>query len=135
MAATMAPDPDLVLRKQAHTILPDDPQSPLRGVPYVRRIAEHQKIAFLGDPAGRVGMGCAGLYGATQTDVALEKVEERCGLWCDRVGYMTDSVRDFVNANPSNAFEARKTVDGCLDFMARHTALEGVENIFDAKGL
>jgi len=90
----------------------------------------------MGDPAASFGKGCAGLYGATQADAGQqEAVAERCGLWCDRVGYIADSVRDFVNANLSNAFEARNTVDGCLDFMARNTALEGVENIFDAKAL
>ena len=61
LAATTPLDPDLVLTKQADMVLTDDPTSALQGVPYIKRIAEHPKIAFLGNPAGRIGMGCAGL--------------------------------------------------------------------------
>jgi hypothetical protein len=87
----------------------------------------------MGDPATRFGAGGAGLHGATQT--ADDIVAERCGKWCDRIGFMCDSVRDFCCVDPNLAFEKRKTVDGCIELMARNTALEGVENIFDSKGL
>jgi hypothetical protein len=61
MASVMALDPGLVAQKQLQMMTSDDPESAAVGVPCVKRIEAHQRIAFMGDPTGRVGMGVPAL--------------------------------------------------------------------------